>query len=132
PPPPGIVVLPFSRLPSFGPGDRPFVELTSRSRQQSPDQTPCWRNTVGPSRSSASSAEPQRTQILQKTIARPEGLVTCQAFLKAVRTLTSAELDVDFLFPLLKHCFDNFDVQKIREAMRYTLAHVDVIWHSGV
>ena len=28
----------------------PLWEPTSRSRQQSPDQTPCWRNTVGPSR----------------------------------------------------------------------------------
>jgi hypothetical protein len=80
----------------------------------------------------ASSAEPQRAQLIEKTIARPENRATCQLFLKAVRTLTSAEVDADFLFPLLKHCFENFDNPKLREALRYTLAHVDVIWHSEV
>jgi hypothetical protein len=91
------------------------------------------RDRVKPSGSpTASSAEPQRTQIIEKKVARPENRATCQLFLKAVRTLTPAEVDSDFLFPLLKHCFDNFDNPKLREALRYTLAHVDVIWHSEV
>lgn len=75
-------------------------------------------------------AEPQRSAILDGTLAPPVTEEECKAFAKAVRTLGVNEVDPTFLLPLLKTCWEGFKGTSLSPQIQYAVAHVDAVWHA--
>ncbi len=73
-----------------------------------------------------------RQAILKRSLAFPKDRNECLEFAKTVRTLGVGDIDFGFLLPLLKQCVESFPEAKTNEALRYAIAHVDVVLHKQI
>lgn len=76
-----------------------------------------------------SSTEAVRSAITERTMAAPDDEEACQSLLKAIRTMQPTEVDPDYIFPIMLHCYERFTSTQIATAIQYAAAHLDVILH---
>jgi len=80
----------------------------------------------------ATTAEPERSQLISMMLEPPDTAEKCERLLKAVMTLRPGEIQPDYLLPLLRHCLDRFHNGKLGVPITHAIAYIDIVWHEQV
>jgi len=82
---------------------------------------------TGPKPPYAGALASAREPLLAKLVVDLSTWQKAETFLRAVRTLNGNEIDLGYLLPMMKNCFDQFygKVKRVSVEIRYAASHVD-------